>query len=273
MGTAAAIQKPPKIVMIGAGNVATRLAVVLFQKGFPVLQVFSRNISHAERLASKVKAAAVCQLQNISHKGDLYIIAVPDDAIPEIVSGFSLKNKMLIHTSGMTPCKVLEPAGDKIGVLWPLQSLNRERDLDFSRVPLIVSSPNAEMREALFDLATTISDKVEVMEEEKRFLLHTLAVMANNFTNHLFTIIHQIAKQDDIDTALLKPLSEHTFDSIQEFDTAKIQTGPARRRDMQTIKRQLELLDKYPQSRSVYDVLTKSIMDFYAKDNSKEWES
>jgi len=45
-----------KIVIIGAGNLATQLALALFEKGIGVKQVYSRKIESASELAQKVNA-------------------------------------------------------------------------------------------------------------------------------------------------------------------------------------------------------------------------
>ena len=43
-------------VIIGAGNLATQLALVLFEKGILIKQIFSRKIDSAKELAEKVNA-------------------------------------------------------------------------------------------------------------------------------------------------------------------------------------------------------------------------
>ena len=44
------------IVFIGAGNVATNLAIAFHGKGKRILQIISKNIEHAKLLADKVSA-------------------------------------------------------------------------------------------------------------------------------------------------------------------------------------------------------------------------
>ena len=45
------------VVLIGAGNLATQLALALHDKGIQVKQVFSRKIESAKELAEKVNAS------------------------------------------------------------------------------------------------------------------------------------------------------------------------------------------------------------------------
>ena len=44
------------VVIIGAGNLATQLALTLFEKGIQVKQIYSRKIESATELAGKVNA-------------------------------------------------------------------------------------------------------------------------------------------------------------------------------------------------------------------------
>ena len=43
-----------KIVLIGAGNVATHLAAALQENGYPIAGIYSRSSQAAESLASKI---------------------------------------------------------------------------------------------------------------------------------------------------------------------------------------------------------------------------
>jgi hypothetical protein len=57
----------------------------------------------------------------------------------------------------------------------------------------------------------------------------------------------------------LIPLIEETALRIQTIPPAKSQTGPAVRQDQPTIDQHLALLDKYPQLKKIYAVMTESI--------------
>lgn len=74
-----------KIIFIGAGNLATNLAKALVAAGHDVLQVYSRTMESAQRLAMTAGGAPVCSLDAVSGDADVYIIAVKDSVLPEII--------------------------------------------------------------------------------------------------------------------------------------------------------------------------------------------
>ena len=88
------------IVIIGAGNVATHLSMALKNAGYPILQVFSRKIDNAFTLASLVEAKAIDKLSDIEREADLYIIAVSDVAIGQVVEAMPEVKGVVAHTAG-----------------------------------------------------------------------------------------------------------------------------------------------------------------------------
>ena len=48
------IEMNKRIVVIGSGNVATHLALALYNKGYITQQVYSRQMANAETLAKRV---------------------------------------------------------------------------------------------------------------------------------------------------------------------------------------------------------------------------
>ena len=71
------------IVLIGAGNLATQLALVLVEKGIHIKQVYSHTKESAKVLANKVNASYTIELEKLFPDADLYVIAVKDSAIQE----------------------------------------------------------------------------------------------------------------------------------------------------------------------------------------------
>ena len=54
-----------KIVLIGAGNLATNLGVALLSAGHDILQVYSRTMKSASILAEKVGGSPTNEIKNI----------------------------------------------------------------------------------------------------------------------------------------------------------------------------------------------------------------
>ena len=91
-----------KIVFIGAGNLATNLALEISQSEHQIVQVFSRTRKSASLLAEKVNCEPVNEMSKVVCDADLYIVSVKDDAlemlIPELCKG--REDKMFVHTAG-----------------------------------------------------------------------------------------------------------------------------------------------------------------------------
>ena len=67
-----------KIVLIGAGNLATNLGHALLEAGNDILQVYSRTAKSATVLADSLGGSPVTDLDKINSNADVYIVAVKD---------------------------------------------------------------------------------------------------------------------------------------------------------------------------------------------------
>jgi len=253
--------------MIGAGNVATHLAHQFLKSGHRIKQVFSRNEASAEFLAEEVHASFTDAVEKIDKSATLYLVAVNDDAVEQLAERLHFPGGIVAHTSAIIPMEVLEPVSDSIGVFYPLQTMTKGHELNFRGVPVFIEASDERVRGELLQLAGTISDNVFEADFEKRKTLHIAAVFANNFANHLYHIAEFLLKRKDLQLDVLLPLIRET---VKKLDTNKpfaIQTGPAKRGDMQTIEEHLEYLKDYPEFREIYLVLTESLLSVYRKED------
>ena len=68
------------VIMIGAGNVATHIALRLKEKGHTPIQIWSRTEESAKTLAEQTGSRPVTSIDDIRTDADIYIISVKDDA-------------------------------------------------------------------------------------------------------------------------------------------------------------------------------------------------
>lgn len=255
-----------KIVLIGAGNVATHLGRKLVEVGHEVGQIFSRDLQKAKLLGELLAAAQVTSdLDEITNQADLYIIAVHDDAIGEVaghLAKIGLDGKLIVHTSGATPMQVFAEAApglNHVGVFYPLQTFSKIRQPNFQQIPICVDAQMPEDLMLLQHLGNQLSDQVYHINDEQRATLHLAAVFVNNFTNHLFAIGENILKEGNLSFQLLLPLIRETVGKLEDGSPAAMQTGPAIRYDVETIRRHLLQLEGQPGLQEIYQLLTKSI--------------
>ena len=67
-----------KIVLIGAGNVATHLGSALCGAGYDVVQIYSRTKESAMELAGKLSTEYTVSIDDIRCDADMYIVALKD---------------------------------------------------------------------------------------------------------------------------------------------------------------------------------------------------
>lgn len=251
-----------KVVMIGSGNVATHLAAGLSGQA-EVVQVYSRDISHARRLASLSGGCCVAtdDAGSLRRDADLYVISVSDDALREVVGMMPHVGGVVAHTSGSVPMDVLSAVSGRYGVLYPLQTFSREADVDLGRVPFFTEAVDADTLRFLDAVAGRISGNVRHAGSASRAVIHIAAVMACNFPNYLWGCAAEILAEAGYGLDVLRPLIETTLDKAMSMPPHDAQTGPARRGDTDVMCYHLDTLP--PEMRGIYRMLSRSIMDHH----------
>lgn len=243
-----------RVVLLGAGNVATHLLKAFSTtRKVEVVQLYART--KKSLLPFKNIVATTNTIDDLV-KADVYIIAVADDAIKEVSATLSLKNALIVHTSGSVEMNALAEKLRK-GVFYPLQTFTKETTVDFSTIPICIEAEHNNDLLILEKLASSISEAVYFIDSKQRESLHTAAVFVNNFTNHLYHIGKQICDQNNVPFEVLKPLIKETAIKIKNTSPFDAQTGPAKRKDTNTITKHLhQLPENY---KEIYSLLTRSI--------------
>lgn len=251
------MSKAEKIVFIGAGKVATALALAIKSKR-KIVQVYSRSGVSAKTLAGKLSCPFITDLKKINPSADVYIIAVKDDAIAKVVSTLRLKGKTVVHTSGAVSMDVLKKASANRGVLYPPYSFIKGRPLE-KGVPFCVEASNHKVKTQLLGLVKDFSGKPYIMSSSQRATLHLAAVFANNFTNHMFVIANDIAQKANIPFEVLFHLIDDTVVNLKGQKPELNQTGPAKRGDVKTLKKHELMLKNNHRYLALYKLISKSI--------------
>ena len=255
-----------KIVIIGAGNVANVLGRKIKAAGHTILQVISRNIDHAYTLADLLGAGSNNYFSTVRQDADIYIMAISDDAMPEIAAHLLIDEGIVVHTAGAVSKNVLQKSARNFGVLYPLQSLSAQK-AEIPEIPFLIDGNTEETILRIKKFALTLSDRVQYADDEIRQKIHVGAVIANNFTNYLYTLANEFCKKENIDFTLLLPLLTETVQGLQYSNPSSLQTGPAKRGDTTTIQKHLSILENYPILHQLYRQFSDLIIDYYGKYN------
>jgi len=256
------------ITIIGSGNVATHLAMGFFENGIKIDSIYSRNKDHANTLANKVGSKGVNSILELSKNSDLYLICVSDNVIATMVDGLSYvmnQESIIAHTAGSIPTIVPKIKDIETGVFYPLQSFSKNKELDLKSIPILVTAGNQATEEKLMKLAKLVSNTCRFISDEERLQLHIAAVFSNNFTNHLFTVAENITREYHLDFNLLRPLILETASKVMKDLPSEVQTGPAKRNDLITVKKHIESLKDHPLYAALYSILSQSIKGYYTE--------
>jgi predicted short-subunit dehydrogenase-like oxidoreductase (DUF2520 family) len=246
-----------RVSIIGSGNVAQHL-IVAFSKttDIELVQVFARKDAAVAHLTSPDK---IYTNFNDIIAADLLIIAITDDAITEVSAAIPFSNELVVHTSGSVSIEAINNK-NRPGVFYPLQTFSKSKEVDFKTIPICIETKNEKDFEILEKVAKSISNTVYKINSEQRKALHIAAVFVCNFVNYLYQIGNDICIENDLPFDILKPLIQETANKILTLSPNQAQTGPAKRKDIQTINAHLSFLSDENQ-KEIYKMLTKSIID------------
>ncbi|MDR1129463.1 MAG: DUF2520 domain-containing protein [Prevotellaceae bacterium] len=253
------------LAVIGAGNLAASAVPALKKSGVEVTRIYSRTFEHAANLAKQVDAQPVRSIRELGD-ADFYLLSVTDNCIEETASMLgevAAKDSIILHTSGSTDIKALEPYCSNYGAFYPFQTFSAARPVtDFSSVPVYIEADSEYTLLKIRELAQRISRRVYVLDSEKRMGLHIAGAFSCNFVNGLLSCAFDICNEFGIDFHDLKLLvDETTKKAFDSGNPAKVQTGPAVRGDMAIVEKHLNFLQANAELREIYSAMSGYIMN------------
>jgi predicted short-subunit dehydrogenase-like oxidoreductase (DUF2520 family) len=254
------------ISLVGTGNVAWHLARALEDAGHHIQEIYGRNQEAAQELCGRLYTAEIKEdLDFTSQAPDIIIIAVADSSIVEVCKEMiTAEESVVVHTSGAIDLQPFEYLGvERFGVLYPLQTFTKGKKLEYRRVPFLVEASDTSGLQMLKDVAGSLSKEVHVASSTQRRQIHLAAVFAANFTTYMLQQSAQLLEKEKISLSLLRPLVEETIEKVFALGPEKALTGPARRGDVKTLDKHLELLHDSPETKDLYQMISQHILDAY----------
>ena len=248
-----------KIALIGSGNVAYAYNKALKNNGIHPFCVFTRSLDKISEIEEKFGVMATSSF-DVLLDCDLVIIAVNDDAIHEVSLNLKNYKGLLVHTSGTQTSSVLNHI-ENYGVLYPLQTLTKDFDVDFKKVPLLINASSSMYLEKIKTLARIMSDVVIECNDEDRRLIHLSAVYVCNFVNVMLQIGDKLLEDKGLNVSIFESLVKETIDKAFALGPKNALTGPAKRGDVETIERHKKLLENKPEEKKIYELLTNYIIN------------
>lgn len=248
------------IAIIGSGNVSYHLAYRLKQLGNPPKMIYGRSKSDLMQLTKDLNLPPnISDLKNVDDV-DFAIIAASDDAIEEVAKTYTFQqHTIVLHVSGSKSINVLS-AHKQFGVMYPLQTFSREKEIDFEGVPILIEGNNDDATRKIEKLAHFLSNNVKQVNTADRMKIHLAAVFACNFANLMYHQAELLLRETQVTLSDMKYLLKETNEKALQIGALKAQTGPAIRSDLGILDQHLSILATDDEKKEMYELLSKAIL-------------
>lgn len=242
----------PRIGFVGVGHVGTALAVAFDRAGWPVTAAASRSPERRRDFERLVPAGvAVAAAGELLDLVDIVFVAVPDDAISGVAADLRLySGQAIVHTSGLLPSTVLEPAlaaGCAAASFHPLVAF---ADLDRAVAALpgasVVLEGDDRLVSLLAELVDAIGARAVRVDTVGKAAHHVAAVLAAGGFVGLLEAMAAAARGAGLDEAgalaIYGPLARQALANAEALGIERALTGPIVRGDVGTVEEHLAVL-------------------------------
>lgn len=240
---------PPTVTVVGAGRMGQGLARALNAAGWRV-RLYAR---HPDRVPAG-PVAAVGDLPAALAGAGLVLVAVPDDAIPEVAHAIRAaapaEGQVVLHLSGTrdrTALSVLDGWAAGLGSFWPIQALADPAVAAAHWTGAFAGlEGDAAALAAGERLAVALGMAPVRIPSEAKALVHAGAVMTGNYVVTLLAASEQVAVAAGVEpTAAARmylPLARSAVENVSVLGVVRALTGPVARGDQGTVRAHLEAL-------------------------------
>lgn len=249
--------KKCETLIIGTGPVGIAFAQAFRQKKISLIGVAGRQKKKAIATAKKLNLPPCLDYVKLASSADFILIAVKDEAIPEVADQLHAKGNMkpgtvLAHVSGALTSDILKRPKSSILAfsLHPLQSFaaaDGNQSKLFHKTAMIFEGDEKTSTLAR-QLCTLLGGTFIRINPDKKVIYHTAATMAGNFLATLAFLAAALNEKAGISPnqalEVLFPLLSGTLENLKKFGLPLGLTGPIQRGDSATIQKHLEALKK-----------------------------
>jgi predicted short-subunit dehydrogenase-like oxidoreductase (DUF2520 family) len=273
--------RKPTIAIVGAGGLATFLAVALNDAGFTITEIVARDSPRSRRrarsLAAKVGARTVAP-HSAALDATLLWFCVPDREIRGAASALAghlaahNKNKVpskvrfAFHSSGALLSRELEPLG-KVGIavasVHPLMTFVARTYPSLTGVPFALEGDRAATRVARQVIRELGADSFSLPAARKP-AYHAWATLTSPLLLAFLVTLEEAARaagftgKDARRKSL--PIIRQTLANYSRLGPAPSFSGPLVRGDAETVASHLAVLKKHPGAREVYVALARTAL-------------
>jgi len=299
--------RKPSVAIVGAGSLATFLAVALDAAGFTITEIVARDSPRSLRRARTLAAQVGAQTgtaNSAALDATLLWFCVPDRAIRaaasavaghlavhqkprvpnkvpnEVPSKFSsrvpTKVSFAFHSSGALLSRELDPlrrAGAAVASVHPLMTFVAGAHPSLRGVPFAIEGDDAATRVAR-RIVRQLGGESFSLPAASKAAYHAWATLTSPLLLAFLVTLEEAARaagftREDARRKSL-PIVRQTLANYSSLGPAQSFSGPLVRGDAETVARHLAVLKKHPGAREVYVALARAALrDLPVKNREK----
>jgi len=281
--------RKPTIAIVGAGSLATFLAVALSDAGFTITEIIARatprSRRHARALAAKVGAQTV-NAHSAALDATLLWFCVPDREIHGAASALAghlaacavthkknrvpnkvpSKVRFAFHSSGALLSRELEPlrkAGIAVASVHPLMTFVAGTHPSLTPVPFAMEGDHAATRVAR-QIVRKLGGESFSLPAARKAAYHAWATLTSPLLLAFLVTLEEAANAAGFTRKNARrqslPIIRQTLANYSRLGPAPSFSGPLVRGDADTVARHLAVLKKHPGPREVYVALARAAL-------------
>jgi len=274
----------PRISIIGAGNLATALAVSLRAAGYWIDQIVSRESAaskqRARKLAHKIGASAVPAVR-AQIQSEVVWFCVPDGAIAgaakSLVGAANWSGKVALHSSGALASDelaALRAQGAAVASAHPLMTFVRGARPSLAEVPFALEGDQKALRAARAIVLDLHGQPLTIRKNKgQKAAYHAWGMFASPLLTALLAAAERVAKAAGVSRRAARermlPILGQTLANYARLGAPGAFSGPIARGDVATVEKHLKVLLGVPGAREVYVALARAALhDLPAKNRA-----
>jgi len=282
---ATATRSKPRIAIVGAGNLASALAVSLCKAGYRVDVIASRDratsLKRARRLAKAV-GASIAPTTQVLLDARVVWFCVPDAAIAAAAKGLTgaadWKGKIAMHSSGALGSDELgslQQRGAAIASVHPLMTFVRGAQPSLTGVPFAVEGDPPALRMAR-EIVKSLDGRAYPIRTKDKAAYHAWGTFASPLFIALLITSEHVAAAAGVNRKesrqRMLPILKQTLENYVVLGPAAAFSGPIIRGDVDTVERHLRVLRAEPLAQSVYLSLARAALAYLPGKNKTKLE-
>jgi predicted short-subunit dehydrogenase-like oxidoreductase (DUF2520 family) len=275
----------PRVAIVGAGNLASALAMSLRKAGYGVDVIVSRDnatsLKRARRLANGVGASAAPVTQVRLAAGVVWF-CVPDAAIAAAAKALTgaadWKGKIALHSSGALGSDelgALKRRGASIASVHPLMTFVRGAQPSLTGVPFAAEGDATAVRMAR-EIVRGLGGRAHTIRTKDKAAYHAWGTFASPLLTALLSTSEHVAAAAGVPRKeprqRMLPILKQTLQNYAALGAAGAFSGPIIRGDVDTVKRHLRVLRAEPLAQAVYLSLARAALAYLPRKNKKKLE-